>query len=347
MRTKIILFIALIGFICGFASEKDNGFTVPTNWPKPFYNFSRNPLTQEKSELGRKLFYDPILSVNNTISCASCHSPYNAFAHTDHALSHGIYDHIGTRNAPALQNLAWQPYLMWDGAIANLDMQSLAPMTHPDEMGENIQHVVEKLNAEPDYRSMFKVAFGDSIVTGEHTLKAIAQFMLTLVSSNAKYDSVMRGTSQFTAQEQNGYGLFKQNCASCHAEPLFTNFAFENNGLPVDTTLNDKGRQRISRNTDDSLKFKVPSLRNVEFTSPYMHDGRFKRLSEVLIHYTIGIQQTPTLSEKLQKPIVLNSNEKVDLIAFLLTLSDRHFIFDPSHAYPKDLNQTSLLRGLK
>jgi cytochrome c peroxidase len=327
------LFLILV--VCAFQIAKEPLFQTPANWPKPTYDFNKNPLTADKVELGRHLFYDPILSKNNQISCASCHSPFTAFTHVDHDLSHGIDDRIGTRNSPALMNLAWHSSFMWDGAINHLDMQALAPISHPDEMGETIESVVKKLQHTTAYPAMFKKAFGDSAITGEHTLKAISQFMLTLVSSNSKYDSVMRKQTQFTMQEKNGYALFQKNCSSCHAEPLFTNLQFENNGLAVDTTLNDYGRMRITKNKQDSLKFKVPTLRNIEFSFPYMHDGRFKTLSAVLKHYTNGVKQSQSLSVHLQKPIVLSSNDKVDLTAFLLTLTDKSFLFNSKYAYPK------------
>jgi cytochrome c peroxidase len=187
------------------------------------------------------------------------------------------------------------------------------------------------------YRSLFYQAYQDSSVTGERILKSIAQFMLTLVSNNSKYDSVMRKETVFTLQENSGYKIFKQHCNSCHKEPLFTNVSFENNGLEVDTTLNDFGRMNITKNSQDSLKFKVPTLRNIEFSMPYMHDGRFKRLSDVISHYTSHIQQSKTLAEELKRPIILTTNEKIDLVAFLLTLSDKKFLFNKNHSYPREL----------
>ena len=328
----IILFCLTL---CAFQIANELLFQVPPHWPKPTYDFSRNPLTSQKVELGRELFYDPILSKNNMISCASCHSPFTAFTHVDHDLSHGIDDRIGTRNSPALMNLAWHKSFMWDGAINHLDMQALAPISHPDEMGEKIESVVLKLQQSRKYTSLFYKAFGDSVITGEHTLKSISQFMLTLVSSNSKYDSVMRKHTQFTTQEKNGYILFKKNCVSCHTEPLFTNLQFENNGLPVDTTLNDYGRMKVTKNKNDSLKFKVPTLRNIEFSFPYMHDGRFKSIYAVLNHYTKDVKLSQTLSVHLKKPIVLSSNEKVDLTSFLLCLTDKSFLFNKNYGYPK------------
>jgi len=323
--------------LVAFRNQIELPFQVPAHFPKPVYDFSKNPITESKVQLGRALFYDPILSRNNTISCASCHTQYSAFAHTDHALSHGIDDKIGFRNSSALMNLAWQKSFMRDGAVNHLDVQALAPISNPVEMGENIAHVVSKLQATKFYPSLFFNAFGDSVITGEHTLKAISQFLLTLVSSNAKYDSVMRKQTVFNEQEQKGYLLFQKNCASCHKEPLFTNDDFRNNGLPIDTTLNDYGRFGITHRPSDSLKFKVPTLRNIEHSFPYMHDGRFKKLSQVLTHYTTGIVKNKNLSNELQKPIVLNSNEKVDIIAFLLTLTDKSFLYNPKHSYQKEV----------
>lgn len=310
-------------------------FKTPANWPKPVYNFSKNALSKEKILLGRVLFYDPMVSKDGKVSCASCHSQFSAFTHVDHALSHGIHDSIGTRNSPALMNLAWQSSFMWDGAINNLDVQALAPISHPAEMGSSINELVSKLQSLKLYRQLYANAFGDSAITGERTLKALSQFMLTLVSSNSKYDKVKRQEEKFNAQEENGYRLFQKNCASCHTEPLFTTNGFANNGLAVDMVLKDYGKVKITHRQTDSLKFKVPTLRNIEFTYPYMHDGRFKKLSEVLNHYTREIIQSPTLAPELKAGITLTSNEKVDLIAFLLTLSDKEFVFNKDFGFPK------------
>ncbi len=333
MKNSILLLLILSAF--SFLIEEEELMQKPKNFPKPTYNFKKNPLKKETIELGRTLFYDPILSRNNTIACSNCHLQYTAFTHVDHALSHGIEDKIGIRNSPALMNLAWQNTFMWDGAINHLDMQSLAPISNPLEMDEKIENVVAKLQKDSKYRKLFYAAYQDSIVTGEHLLKSISQFMLTLVSANSKYDKMKRKELEFTDQEKNGYKLFKKHCNNCHTEPLFTNFQFENNGIGMDTSLKDYGRLRITLNPSDSIKFKVPTLRNIEFSSPYMHDGRFKRLNEVLKHYTSGIKSSKTLANKLKQPINLTPNEKVDLITFLLTLSDKEFLFNPKFGYPK------------
>jgi cytochrome c peroxidase len=328
---KLIVILCLVTFIVAFKSVNDELFYVPKNFPQPLYDFANNPLSKEKIELGKILFYDPILSKDNTISCGSCHLSYTAFTHTDHDLSHGIDNRIGTRNAPSLANLAWSKNFMWDGAVHHLDMQALAPISNHDEMDETLSNVVSKLQQSKKYRKLFYNAFNDSVVTGEHALKAISQFMVTLISANSKYDKVIRKEAgfSFTEYETKGYELFKTNCASCHKEPLFTNNEFENNGLEPDKYLNDGGRIKITKNIDDSLKFKVPSLRNVELSYPYMHDGRFKNLQMVLFHYTESIYQSPTLSHQLKNKIVLSENDKTNIISFLKTLTDEAFLQNP------------------
>ena len=335
MKSKTVLLFLLLLCIA-FVSVEKNTFKYPKYFPKPVYQFENNQINDLKIELGRTLFYDPILSLDNTISCASCHNPYNAFAHVDHNLSHGINDKIGNRNAPVLFNLAWHKTFMWDGAINHLDVQALAPISHPDEMGESISNVLLKLNRNQIYKQLFYQAYGDSLINTERTLKSISQFLLSLISSNSKYDSMLLGKIQFNTQEQNGYRLFKLHCNSCHKEPLFSTFEFKNNGLTIDTSLNDYGRYRVSLMPNDSLKFKVPSLRNIEFSYPYMHDGRFKTLAQVMNHYNSIDLNNKKISTELKRNLNLSSNEKVDIIAFLRTLTDKKFLFDSKHTYPKN-----------
>jgi cytochrome c peroxidase len=332
IKKHLFLISALISISFIFTKSKTL-FYQPSYFPKATYNFNKNPLDSLTIELGRALFYDPILSANNTVSCASCHSPYNAFAHTDHELSHGINDSIGNRNAPALFNLAWQNSFMWDGAVNHLDMQALAPISHPNEMGSNIIQVINKLSNNSLYKKSFNKVFKDSTITSSKILKALSQFQLTLVSANSKYDRVQLGTDVFTNQERNGYELFKKNCNTCHTEPLFTNHSFENNGLQIDPVLNDFGRFNITQIDADKFKFKVPSLRNLSYTYPYMHDGRFLSIKEVMNHYTKEAPEIKSYSVKLKIPIKLNANEKIDIIAFLLTLNDKEFVFNKKHQY--------------
>ena len=310
---------------------------VNNGWPMPMYDYSKNPSTRAGIALGRKLFYEIKLSSDNTIACASCHLSYTAFTHVDHRLSHGVGDSIGMRNSLALVNLAWNKTFMWDGAINHLDVQALAPIEDPREMGTEISTIVNMLQALDPYPKLFNRAFGDSLITGERILKSLSQFQLTLISANSKYDKVMRKEDgvTFTAQEAKGYELFKVNCSACHQEPLFTTGGFANNGLAVDSLINDYGRMRVTNNSTDSLLFKIPTLRNAEFSFPYMHDGRFKRLGDVVNHYLRGINQSPTLASELKNGIQLNKEERVDLITFLLTLTDKEFLFNPDHAFPR------------
>jgi cytochrome c peroxidase len=321
--------------LVAFKKKTPSLFEKPENWPEPVYNFKKNPLSSGKIELGRMLFYDPILSRDSTISCASCHSQYTAFTHIDHSLSHGIEGRIGTRNSPALMNLAWGNSFMWDGAIKHIDEQAIAPISNPLEMDENMEHVVYKLQISKQYPALFGNAYGDSVINKEKTLDALSQFMLTLISANSKYDSVMRGEAKFTEHQASGYKLFQSRCASCHTEPLFTNGKFENNGLFVDPILNDIGKMKVTHSNSDSLKFKVPTLRNIEYTKPYMHDGRFKNLGEVINSYMMGIQQSPTLNPQLQKGIFFTAEEKADIVAFLITLSDKAFLKNQKFSYPQ------------
>jgi cytochrome c peroxidase len=339
MKSKYT-FIILIGSVLvsslafTFLKPTPIYFQIPKGWPKPNYDFSKNPLTEEGFQLGRQLFYDPILSKDSTISCASCHLQATGFTHVDHSLSHGIDGKIGTRNSMTMMNLAWSKSFMWDGGVNHLDVQPLNPITSLVEMNETLANVVLKLRKSDKYKSLFFAAFGDNNITGQRILKALSQFELMLVSSNSKYDKVMRKEAVFTNQEQNGYQLFKTNCASCHSEPLFTNGNFENNGIPLDSTLNDIGRQRITEKPEDYLKFKVPTLRNIQFTNPYMHDGRFNKLTEVIKHYN-SIGNKKNVSKQLKKSMNLTDNERVDLVAFLLTLTDNEFLFDKRFVYPR------------
>jgi cytochrome c peroxidase len=300
---------------------------IPKGWPKPEKNlFEKNPLTEQGFQLGKKLFYDSRLSKNGEISCASCHQQFAGFVTFDHDLSHGVNDGFTTRNAPGLVNLAWMQEMHWDGAINHLEVQPLAPLTAPNEMGENLDSVMLKLKKDPEYKRMFKAAFGNTGISSEGMLKALAQFTGSLISANSKYDKMMRGEVQFTEYEKRGYAIFKANCSGCHREPLFTDNSYRNNGL--DEVFVDSGRFFITNINSDMGKFKVPSLRNVELTYPYMHDGRFETLENVLNHYSTGIKQSATLDLSISNGISLSNTEKSKLIAFLKTLTDREFIKD-------------------
>ncbi len=309
-------------------------FEVPSNFPPLAYDVTTNPLTQKGFELGRKLFYDPNLSADGTISCAFCHEQRYAFTHHGHTVSAGINGLIGTRNSPAIQNLGFQTTFMYDGATDHLNLQPIIPITSEIEMDGNFTQIVDYLNASSDYKKMFSIAFPNKPINTENMLKAMAQFMVLVTSSNSKFDKFRRNEpgGTLTPDELEGYNLFNQKCASCHATDIFTDNSFRNNGLAVNPIVNDVGRFRVTELEQDRYKFKVPSLRNVEKTKPYMHDGRFSSLDAVLNHYSNGVVNSPTLDASLNNSgtlgIPLTSSEKAKIIAFLKTLTDNQYLTD-------------------
>ncbi|MES2648522.1 MAG: cytochrome c peroxidase [Bacteroidota bacterium] len=309
-------------------------FKVPAGWPKPAYNFTVNPLTAQGIELGRKLFYDGVLSKDGNFPCASCHQQVGAFGTFDHNLSHGFNNSHTLRNAPPLQNLAWHTAFHADGGINNLDVQPLAPLTAINEMAETIDHVLFKLRSSTTYPVLFKAAFGDTGINTQRMTFALSQFMLTMVTANSKYDQVKNGKASFLLSESLGYEIFKQKCAACHQEPLFTDFSFRNTGFSLESTLLDQGRMRITRNPADSLKFKVPSLRNVMATYPYGHDGRVYDIYTMLEHYNTGVIKGPTIDPLLANKIPLSNFEKGQIVAFLMTLTDSSFLNNKALAAP-------------
>lgn len=307
------------------------GFERPDHFPAPVYQFENNPVTKEGFALGKKLFYDPILSKDGTISCGSCHFQEAGFSDPGKAFSIGIEGKTGIRNSPALSNLAWFPAFMADGGINHIEVMPIAPITDSLEMGEELlADVIAKLQADDEYKKLFAKAFDHNEVTAQHLLHVLAQFMGMMISADSKFDQHLLGEDVFSDSEKRGYALFQQNCSSCHQGPLLTNFSYQNNGL--DLYSEDQGRERITLLPEDHGKFKVPTLRNIELSFPYMHDGRFVNLKEVIEHYTNGIQPASNLAEELKDPIVLNENEKEDLLNFLSTLTDYQYITNPMFA---------------
>ncbi|MES2800378.1 MAG: cytochrome c peroxidase [Bacteroidota bacterium] len=344
MNSKWFLFIllSLYGFLLSIRMQEQpmiTQFTYPKKWPKPHYNFEKNPITKEGFELGRKLFYDPNLSRDSSISCSSCHLQYTGFTHVDHQLSHGIEGRIGTRNSPALINLAWQKSFHWDGGVNNIEVQGINPITHFAEMDNTLMELLRRISSSPEYKECFKKVYGDKEITTAMIMKALSQFTLSLVSSNSKYDRVQRHEKGifFTEQEKKGLKIFRKFCVECHREPLFTEHFFASNGLPADSSNFDAGRYAITKNEEDSFLFKIPTLRNVEFTFPYMHDGRFKKLKDVINYYSEGIDpSTRYLSRPLIAPFHFSEYEKKDLLAFLLTLTDKEFLYNKEFSFPKE-----------
>lgn len=319
---------------------------VPANFP-PMVMPADNPLTEEGVRLGRHLFWEPRLSGNNSMSCGTCHAP--AFAFTDHGntVSVGIDGIAGTRNTMALMNLGWDNFFFWDGRETTLEGQILHPVRDPIEMHETWPNVASKLSDDPAYRALFNDAFGSEHIDSLRAAKAIAQFLRTMISANSKFDKVLRGEAGFTLDEQLGFALTLQeggdpalgqggqwgaDCFHCHphAGGNFSDGQMHNNGLDAEFT--DLGYGAVTGNPMDNGKFKVPTLRNIALTAPYMHDGRFETLEEVIDHYDSGGHPSPTISPFMkftQGGLQLTPEKKAQLLAFLHTLTDMDFVNDP------------------
>lgn len=339
-----LLFLLFLGLIScsdefeGVPIKKDENYSlkIPTGFPALAFDEKAEPLTVNGIALGKKLFYEGKLSRNNTISCGFCHIQEYAFTHHGHPVSHGIEDRLGMRNAPAIQNMAFLKNFTWDGVSHHLDERSLVPITTDFEMDSSIPEVIGKLSADENYKKMFKAAFGDENINGDRILKALSQFMRTMISAESKYDQVKNGVANFTNQENTGKILFENKCASCHSGGLFTDETYRNTGMYYNSQYDDRGRYRVTLNENDHMKFRVPSLRNVALTAPYMHDGRFYTLEAVLNFYSDSVENQPNLDPILKQDghigIPMNSEEKQNIIAFLKTLSDKKFITNPKFA---------------
>jgi cytochrome c peroxidase len=318
-------------FISCKKDQNTNGLTlltqeIPASFPQPAYTFSDNPLSEEAFQLGKRLFYDGRLSIDNEHPCGSCHEQRGAFGTFEHDRSHGVHDSHTLRNAPVLFNLAWSTSFHWDGAFGSIADEVSQPINGHVEMGETWEGVIRKLEADVSYRDQFKKVFRYPFIRPEFVQKALAQFVGSIISADSKYDRFKKGTATFTAREESGYQLFKLKCATCHPEPLFTDGSYRNIGLPVDPMLNDFGRMRVTSSRTDSLKFKVPTLRNCYNSSNYMHDGRFNTLGQVIDHYRFGVQQSNTLDPLLTAGITLTNTEADNLYDFLKTLTDSTFL---------------------
>lgn len=325
----IFCFLPLIAILFSACTENREGTSfsylklVPSHFDPPFLNQDSFP-SEEQIILGRKLFFDPIMSVDSTISCGSCHKPEFAFSDTS-AFSLGVNHAIGTRNTPTLSNVVYQKKLLREGGLPSLEMQVLVPIQEHNEFNFNIIELAERLNKIKAYRDLSFDAYNMQpnpfVIT-----RSIAAFERILFSGESKYDSLLRGEANFTITEKLGMDLFfgnKTHCSSCHGTILFTNQTFENNGLY--TQYVDSGRKRLTLSEDDDGRFKVPTLRNIELTAPYMHDGSIKTLKQVIEHYNKGGHPHKNKNTKV-KPLGLTDEEKNALISFLYTLTDQKFI---------------------
>ena len=318
-------------------------FQMAPTFPMPDLPMD-NPLIEERVSLGQKLFQDPAFSKDNSISCLACHNPEKGFS-DPRRFSIGIHGDPGTRNSMTLLNLAWKKSFFWDGRATSLRQQVLMPIQEHDEMDESLSNVAEKLSSNPMYPPLFEKAFGSPQISPEKISLALEQFVLTLTSYRSKFDLAMAGLTQLTPEEQKGFELFMTefeprmgqrgaDCFHCHGGPLFTDSQFHNNGLDVSSA--DPGLRKVTGRESDAGKFSTPTLRNVALTAPYMHDGRFKTLEEVIEHYSSGVQRSPTLDPNLSKHpaegMQMSRTDKKALVAFLKTLTDTNL---PTSFFPK------------
>ncbi|MDG2193677.1 MAG: cytochrome c peroxidase [Polaribacter sp.] len=342
-RTFFYTFILVIASSCSKeSSEVYVPVLKPIEIPRLFENLliapivpSNNPQTEEGILLGKKLFFDPILSANNTQSCSSCHDPQFAFA-DNKKFSEGIDGKLGNRNSMPLFNMAWNfdEKFFWNGRSNSIEEQALEPVRNPVEMHNTWVKAMASLQDNLQYPDLFFAAFGTRKIDSTLVAKALAQFERTLISSSAKFDKYLAGTAQLTASELSGFNVFmneaKGDCFHCHGSdknPLWTDNKFHNNGLD---NFPSKGLESVTGNSSDRGKFKTPSIRNLAFTTPYMHDGRFATIDAVINHYSEGLKTSRTIDPLIKKVeqggVQLSPKEKADLKAFLLTLSDNDFI---------------------
>lgn len=361
MEKRIYTLALLLFFLCACKKKEEetnvDAITLDTtpyvldfgNFPPPMIP-QDNQLTQAKVQLGRMLFYDPILSGDGSQSCADCHRQKHAFSDTN-TLSIGIAGLEGKRQAMGIFNMLWNSNeFFWDGRAHFLRDQALKPIQDPLEMNETLANVVAKLSASSAYKDQFMRAFGSTTVDTTKIALALEQFMFTLTSYQSKFDAVQAGLETFTASEQRGHDLFfteynagfpdqsGADCAHCHGGFNFENDQYMNNGLDTDANMLDDGRMAVTNDANDKGKFKVTSLRNVSLTPPYMHDGRFNTLAEVVQHYNAGLQSSSTIDPALQNTmgtgLFLDAQDVTDLVNFLKTLEDRDLTTNPKFSSP-------------
>ncbi|WP_258862393.1 cytochrome-c peroxidase [Sphingobacterium spiritivorum] len=355
MRSLILAVTMLTVFSC----QKD--ITLPEGTEEPFPTIYRlhapayfgvpvampdNPLTVQGVALGRRLFYDPLLSANMQVSCASCHHQDKAFADGAILSQAGVSGKPLTRHSPVLLNLAWADQgFFWDGGAKNLESQAFAPLTHADEMGMSLADIKARLRSDSEYSKLFYQAFGEA-PSAEGTAKALAQFQRTLISADSRYDRYLRSGSkkELTEAEHRGRILVKQKCGNCHSGAHFTDYRFHNNGMDANfSDLSDEwihlGRYRISLDPKDMGAYKTPTLRNVAVSAPYMHDGRFATLDQVLDHYRFGVKTSSFTDPVLYDfsgniGISMTDKEEADIKAFLFALTDEQFLNNTRFSNP-------------
>lgn len=334
---KVFLKVLLLLFLFASCSNDDYepvfydnpelSLNIPGGFPELNNSFYTNKPTKYGVELGKKLFHEKRFSADNTISCASCHIQSSAFA-DNNAQAIGIEGRIGLRNTPPIQNLAFMRFYNWDGSKLSLENQPIVPIITHEEMDSSILEVIGKIQNDASYRELFQKTFGDENITPERIYRSIAQYEYTLISVNSKYDKLKRNEATFTENEIQGYQVFQQKCASCHSTELFSDQTFRNIGFPVNPDSNEAGRARVTGDMNDYMSFRVPSLRNVEYTAPYGSFGQFATLKDVLEYFDNGVLNADNLDPIFKNNgnrIPLTEQEKEHLISFMKTLSDPDF----------------------
>lgn len=333
------VFLKILPFLCLLASCSNDDYepivydnpelsiNIPVGFPELNSSFYTNKPTKYGVALGEKLFHEKRFSADNTISCASCHIQSSAFA-DNNVQAIGIEGRVGLRNTPPIQNLAFMRFYNWDGSKLSLENQPIVPIITHEEMDSSILEVIGKIQNDASYKELFQKTFGDENITPERIYRSIAQYEYTLISANSKYDKVKRNEATFTENEMQGYQIFQQKCASCHSTELFTDQSFRNIGFPINTNSNEAGRARVTGNMDEYMSFRVPSLRNVEYTAPYGSFGQFATLKDVLDYFDNGVIEADNLDPVFKNNgnrIPLTEQEKEHLISFMKTLSDVEF----------------------
>ena len=352
--TSVFVLIFLSFFACKKEETpitKDSTPFILDTYNLPDFNIAAdNQLTVQGVKLGRMLFYEKKVSKDGSQACSSCHVQEDGFSDKNQ-FSTGVEKKFGGRQAMPIFNLGLHKIsFFWDGRAATIREQSLKPIQDPLEMNETLENVVKKLSADKTYLDQFIRVFGDNKITSERISLVLEQFMTSIVSGNAKYDKVLQGKEQYTAEEERGRKIFFTEfdptgkvkggeCFHCHGGPNFTSYQFQNNGLNSDVEFTDLGRFKVTNVATDKAKFKTPSLRNIEKTAPYMHDGRFKTLEEVIDHYNLNVKKSSTIDELLQynlQPggLKLTTQDKQDLIAFLKTLTDTVYLTNEAYKTP-------------
>jgi len=360
MRNALFLAILLLALFISCDDNENDAISMADYDPTPYQmNYGQlpepdlpedNPLTVEGVKLGKMLFFEKMLSRDNSQACADCHQQEDGFSDR-RQFSIGVEGLPGHRQAMPIFNLAWHSNeFFWDGRAQTLREQSLLPIQDPLEMNTSLEAVIAKLENSQEYRDQFIRAYGSEEITAEKMGLAMEQFMLSVVSHNSRYDKYLAGELQLTESEMRGLRLFEEeynpffpefsgaDCAHCHGGINFENDQYMNNGLVAEADIEDIGREEVTGLREDRGKFKVPSLRNIAVTAPYMHDGRLSTLEEVVDHYNSGIQESttadPTVLNTMETGLFLSVQDKQDLINFLHTLTDEEFLNNPEYHSP-------------